>query len=78
MSCEKKIQIKNTAGKKCIKLHTSIKSSDAHVHDLSFLLDKNTEVVQCSDPLKILLIQSTKTQSRAKHILNEQCLLARM
>lgn len=40
MSCEKKIQIKNTAGKKCIKLHTSIKSSDAHVHDLSFLLEK--------------------------------------
>lgn len=51
---------KNTAGKKCIKMHTSIKSSDAYVHDLSFLLDKNTEVVQCSNPLKIqLLILST-------------------
>ncbi len=37
-------------------MHTSIKSSDAYVHDLSFLLDKNTEVVQCLNPLKIQLL----------------------
>lgn len=55
---------KNTAGEKCIKMHTSIKSSDAYVHDLSFLLDKNTLVVQCSNPLKNqLLIRSTKRHS---------------
>ncbi len=40
---------KNAAGKKGIKMHTSIKSSDAHVHDLSFLQDKNTDLAQCSN-----------------------------
>lgn len=68
---------KNTAGKKCIKMHTSIKSSDAYVHGQKHRSSSVLEPFE-NPTFNTKYNKCIRRQSRAKHILNEQCYLALM